>query len=158
MDFRMSEIKKIAYVPVDIVYAEEMDRFSFDKMMGLEIGENGRVNASGFVVTPNIGTGAFWVSTEDFEKLYRKFRDDKLARTIPFMYSDDYSERLRAEYSQLKIRTERLKELIEKWDYEVMIKPACPRSAFDIQLRAMQDYLDILKVRAETDHVNIDFV
>ena len=39
-----------------------------------------------------------------------------LKKTIGMMCSDDYRERFKAEYFQVDIRYQKLKEMVEKWD------------------------------------------
>ena len=62
----------------------------------------------------------------------------KLNETIELMNSEDYKERFKGEYAQL-----------EKWDNETLaFKPTCPRSTYNIQIKAMVDYIAILEARA----------
>ena len=79
-----------------------------------------------------------------------------LAETIELMLNTDYKERFKAEYYQLKIRYEKLKTMVEKWDAgELDFKPTCPRSIYDTQLSAMELYLETLKSRAELEDVEL---
>lgn len=76
--------------------------------------------------------------------------------TVDMMLSDNYKERFKAEYYQLKIRYNKLSEMIEKWDAEKLnFKPTCPRSTYNFQLDAMREYLDILKTRGKMEGIEL---
>lgn len=79
-----------------------------------------------------------------------------LKDTIDLMISDDYKERFLAEYEQLKIRYDGLYNMLNKWDKgELNFKPTCPRSIYDIQLNAMENYLVILEARAVIEGIEL---
>lgn len=78
----------------------------------------------------------------------------ELINTIEMMKSEDYKERFKAEYWQLNIRYEKLKNMLEKWDKgELNFMPTCPRSIYDQQIKAMGEYLVCLRVRAAMENV-----
>lgn len=80
----------------------------------------------------------------------------ELQETATMMCSADYKERFRAEYYQLETRTEKLKAMVEKWDKgELSFNPTCPRSTYDLQLRAMADYKAVLEMRAKIEGVEL---
>lgn len=73
----------------------------------------------------------------------------ELKDTVGIMVSEDYKERFKAEYYQIKIRYEKLKYMLERWDNELLnFVPTCPRSTYDMQIRAMSDYIAVLEARA----------
>ena len=77
-----------------------------------------------------------------------------LKDTIDLMTSEDYKERFLAEYQQLKIRYDGLCNMIDKWDKgELNFTPTCPRSTYDLQISAMEDYLAVLEARAVMEGV-----
>lgn len=76
-----------------------------------------------------------------------------LEQTIPLMTSDDYRERFRAEYFQLKIRIERLRERINGSQVGL---PIVPLKLLRPQLTFMICYLDALKVRAEAERISLE--
>lgn len=79
-----------------------------------------------------------------------------LKDTVDMMISSDYKERFKAEYYQLVIRYGGLKNMIKKWDNGTLLfTPTCPRNIYDMQLKAMEDYLNVLKVRATMEDVEI---
>lgn len=77
-----------------------------------------------------------------------------LKDTADMMLSSDYKERFKAEYHQVMIRYNKLKAMIKKWDNGTIdFKPTCPRSTYDLQLKAMKEYIDILEARAVMENV-----
>ena len=80
----------------------------------------------------------------------------KLAETNQMMVSSDYRERFRAEYYQLSIRYTSLKSMLSRWDdNKLNFTPTCPRSIYDLQLKAMKDYLAVLEARAAIEHIDL---
>ena len=76
-------------------------------------------------------------------------RPMELKDTVKMMSSEDYKELFKAEYCQVKIRYEKLKYMLERWDNELLnFVPTCPRSTYDMQIRAMSDYIAVLEARA----------
>ena len=72
-----------------------------------------------------------------------------LKDTVELMNSSDYKERFIAEYQQLVIRYKGLRNMLDKWDRgELEFKPTCPRSTYNMQIKAMTDYIAILEARA----------
>ena len=81
----------------------------------------------------------------------------ELEDTIELMQSEDYKERLKAEYYQLKIRLEKLKAMLDKWDKgELDLTPKTPRFIFDSQAAAMEQYFHALTARAAMEHIIIE--
>lgn len=73
-------------------------------------------------------------------------RPMELADTAEMMMSEDYKERFRAEYGQVAIRHQKLKAMLEKWDKgELNFTPTCPRSTYDLQIKAMATISQFLK-------------
>lgn len=72
-----------------------------------------------------------------------------LKDTVELMNSTDYKERFIAEYEQLVIRYKGLINMLYKWDsHELDFKPTCPRSTYNLQTKAMEDYMAVLEARA----------
>lgn len=81
----------------------------------------------------------------------------ELKDTIMLMKSEDYKDRFKAEYHQLRIRFEKLDAMLEKWDRgKLEFKPTCPRSTYSIQLRAMEEYMAVLEARAVMEGVDLE--
>lgn len=65
------------------------------------------------------------------------------------MLSGDYKDRMKGEYYHLQNRKENLEAVLKLWDSgKLPFTPDCPRSIYDLQLRAMKDYMAILEARA----------
>ena len=80
----------------------------------------------------------------------------KLIHTVPLMNSEDYKNRFKAEYYQVFIRFVKLNSMIEKWDKEELdFEPTCPRSTYDMQLKAMKDYIAVLEARAIMENIDL---
>lgn len=92
----------------------------------------------------------------------------ELKDTIEMMQSADYKERFKAEYHQTKIRYEKLKkfnaaiEAVEKtrflcgYGYSLKEpKHDCPPDMLREQQHIMGEYLHLLEVRAEIEHIDI---
>lgn len=78
----------------------------------------------------------------------------KLADTVEMMNSADYKERFKAEYAQLVIRYNGLRNMLEKWDNGTLeFEPTCPRSTYNMQIKAMTDYIAVLEARAVMENV-----
>ena len=79
---------------------------------------------------------------------------NKLSQTADMMTSSDYKERFKAEYAQVVIRYKKLKNMLDKWDKnELTFTPTCPRSLYNMQVKAMADYIAVLETRALLEHI-----
>lgn len=77
-----------------------------------------------------------------------------LNETVDGMCGTDYKERFVAEYNQLVIRYRGLKNMLDKWDRnELDFTPTCPRSTYNLQIKAMTDYIDVLEARAAMENI-----
>ena len=83
----------------------------------------------------------------------------KLSETVEMMNSADYKDRFKAEYNQLAIRYKGLKTMLDKWDNGTLqFEPTCPRSTYNMQIKAMADYLAVLEARAVMENIVLDVV
>lgn len=81
---------------------------------------------------------------------------NELKETVDLMLSDDYKERFLAEFMQLKIRYEKLRAMLNKWDEGTLeFEPTCPREMYDRQIEGMEMYLDVLADRAALERVEL---
>lgn len=82
-----------------------------------------------------------------------------LKDTVEMMCSADYKERFKAEYAQLVIRYYGLRNMLEKWDNGTLdFEPTCPRSTYNLQIKAMTDYIAVLEARAVMENVGLEDV
>lgn len=80
----------------------------------------------------------------------------ELKDTVKGMNSGDYKERFKAEYQQNVIRYKKLAVMLEKWDKgKLSFEPVCPRSIYNIQTKAMTDYISILEARAVMEGIDL---
>lgn len=80
----------------------------------------------------------------------------KLNETVDMMNSADYKERFEAEYTQLVIRYHGLYEMLVKWERGTLnFEPTCPRSTYNMQLKAMKDYITVLEARAVMEGIDL---
>ena len=81
----------------------------------------------------------------------------EIKETIPMITSEDYKERFKGEYFQLKIRIEKLADMLEK--YKAGTLNFTPSTSYEVlfeQLVYMKNYLQVLKQRAEIENINIE--
>ena len=80
----------------------------------------------------------------------------KLSETFDMMNSNNYKERFKAEYYQIRIRIISLKNMLDKWDNgELSFVPTCPRSIYTDQLSIMVRYMSILQCRALMEGIDL---
>lgn len=80
----------------------------------------------------------------------------ELKDTIQLMQSEDYQERFKAEYYQIKIRYDKLKAMLKKWDKgELTFTPISTRVVYELQKKAMLDYLSTLETRASMEKIEL---
>ncbi len=80
----------------------------------------------------------------------------ELKDTARMMDSEDYKERFKAEYYQNVIRYQKLTAMLEKWDRGGLdFEPACPRSTYNVQVKAMTDYIAVLEARAVMEGIEL---
>lgn len=79
-----------------------------------------------------------------------------LKDTVSLMLSEDYRERFIAEYRQVKIRRDKLRMMVDRWDAGLLeFTPTCSRDIYGFQLYVMDGYIDILRRRAEIEGIEL---
>ena len=80
----------------------------------------------------------------------------ELIDTVDLMTSDDYKDRFMAEYYQVKIRYQKLKSILDKYEEGTLdFEPCCSISLLMIQREIMEDYLNVLQDRAITENISV---
>nr|DAI72389.1 MAG TPA: hypothetical protein [Caudoviricetes sp.] len=144
------------YVGTKIIEAKEMNLGDYNNYRGWKIPENENPKKEGYLVKYPDGYES-WSLKEIFEDAYRKYDESKLPATSVLMQSNDYKERFKAEYKQLDIRYKGLEAMLKKWDAgELNFTPTCPRNIYNIQIRAMEEYLTVLETRAIMEKIDLD--
>lgn len=78
----------------------------------------------------------------------------ELKETVERMLSDDYKERMIAEWQQLEIRIEKLKQFLFNYDHgQLSEDPPSERYVYENQLNAMMTYLDYLTQRIKDEKI-----
>ena len=81
-------------------------------------------------------------------------RPEKLKELTELVCSSNYKERFLGEYWSLKLRAEKLAEIIKRWEEEALtFAPICSKDILKEQLSAMQNYLIILEKRAKIENI-----
>ena len=82
-----------------------------------------------------------------------------LSETIELMESQNYDDRLKAEYCQLKIRMNGLHAMLCKYkNGELSFTPKCSYDILKAQYRAMDLYLQYLVDRAEIEKIDLPII
>lgn len=82
---------------------------------------------------------------------------NELKETVELMLSNDYKERFKAEYYQLKIRIDKLDNMLSKMENdELNFIPTCSYELLQNQLKAMLRYQASLKERAEVEKIDLE--
>ena len=132
-----------------------MNRGDYNKYRGWQIPADENPEDAGYLVKHN-DDYVSWSPAYAFEEAYREYDENKLPATAVGMMSEDYKECFKAEYKQLAIRIEGLKGMLKKWDEGTLnFEPTCPRSAYDLQLEGMADYMAVLEARAVIENVDL---
>jgi len=78
----------------------------------------------------------------------------ELKDTIELMQSADYKDRFKAEYQQLKIRTDKLEKFVDNYD-NLDFTPDCTKHILKKQYDIMTSYLNILEERASIEKIEL---
>ena len=78
----------------------------------------------------------------------------ELKDTVELMLSDDFKERFKAEYYQLKIRRDKLQVMLENY-HSLDFEPNTDFRTLWVQLTATNSYLEQLLKRAELEEISL---
>lgn len=80
----------------------------------------------------------------------------ELKDTIEMMNSPDYKERFKAEYLQLKLRADKLHDMLLKYfDGKLDFTPKCSKELLATQYQLMAAYQSILLERARIEGIDL---
>mgnify|MGYP000027727313 FL=1 len=80
----------------------------------------------------------------------------ELKDTVQMMESVDYKERFKAEYLQLKIRINGLRNMLKKYKAGTLpFTPSCSYDLLNSQLKAMELYVTYLEERVEIEGIDL---
>lgn len=82
----------------------------------------------------------------------------ELKDTIQQMLSEDYKDRFKAEYYQVKIRYDELVDMLDRRDKgQLSFPPICPRELLWRQVTVMEDYMDLLIERSIAEGIDLSY-
>lgn len=143
------------YIGCKRVKAKLMTRGEFCEITNKMFAPLDNPNDEGYMVEYSDGCVS-WSPKDVFKDAYREETSYPLVSTAILMNSKDYKERFIAEYKQLIIRYKALKAMLEKWDNNKLeFAPTCPRSTYNMQIKAMTDYIAVLEARAVMENINL---
>lgn len=80
----------------------------------------------------------------------------ELKETIEMMNSEDYKERFKAEFYQVRTRREKLIDMLDKWNKgELGFEPKCTFEMLCTQRDIMSAYCSILRERAKIEGIQL---
>ena len=80
----------------------------------------------------------------------------QLVDTVELMLSNDYKDRFKGEYFQVKERYERLRKMVVRYQAGTLsFEPKCDLELLKSQLSAMRVYLYVLEVRAQIEGIEL---
>lgn len=89
-------------------------------------------------------------------KEWEIINDMKLENTVELMTSNDYKDRFLAEYYQVKIRYEKLLNIIKRYENKTLeFELSCDINLLRKQAFVMECYMEILKERANVECVEL---
>ena len=143
------------YIGCKKIEAKPMTRGEYNKFRGWTIPKDENPADEGYLVKYS-DDYISWSPKDAFEEAYSEIGVKPLFDTSLLMKSKDYKERFIAEYQQLVIRYKALKSMLEKWDKdELSFAPTCPRSTYNIQIKAMTEYIAVLEARAVMEDIDL---
>ena len=85
-----------------------------------------------------------------------KIQATEIREIAHLLISDDYKQRFVGEYWELRIRLEKLNDMIRKHDLGVLgFQPDCPIPKLREQANIMWDYLNVLEDRAIYEKIDL---
>lgn len=146
------------FIGIKKIEAEPMTRGDYNDFRGWTIPKDENPADEGYKVKYS-DNYVSWSPKKAFEEAYSKIGNKPLVDTALLMKSDDYKERFIAEYQQLVIRYYGLKKMLDNWDKnELAFTPTCPRSTYNMQIKAMTDYIAVLEARAVMEGIDLQEV
>lgn len=80
----------------------------------------------------------------------------ELTQTVDLMSSTNFKERFKAEYLQTKIRSQKLRAILDSMkDGTIKFNPKCDYDLLHEQLVYMQSYLGVLERRATIEGISL---
>lgn len=143
------------YIGIKRIKAKPMTRGEYNDFRGWKLPKDENPSDEGYMVKYS-DDYVSWSPKKAFEEAYSKMGEKPLIDTAILMKSDDYKERFIAEYKQLVIRYKGLKKMLDRWDKDdLAFIPTCSRSTYNMQIKAMTDYIAVLEARAIIEGITL---
>jgi len=143
------------YLGIKILKAKPMTIGVYNDYRGWTIPPDENPDTQGFLVE-HIDGSVSWRAEKMFNEAYTELGTNQLIETVIGMKSDDFKERFKAEYTQLKIRCNGLTTMVTKFkNNELPFKPKCSLELLEDQLVTMCKYLELLEERAFIEEIEL---
>ena len=109
------DVQMKQYIGIKVVAARPMTRGDYNIFRGWQIPADEDPADEGYVMK-YVNGHVQWLPKDMFESDYKEYDESTLPATAIGMVSSDYKECFQAEYKQLRIRYEKLKRMLKKWD------------------------------------------
>ena len=143
------------YIGTKRIEAEPMTRGDYNKYRGWTIPADENPEDEGYIVKYS-NDYISWSPKQAFEEAYSEICENPLYDTALLMKSNDFKDRFRAEYYQLKIRANGLKTMLKKYKNNTLpFKPNCTYELLFTQLVYMENYIIVLEERAKVEDIEL---
>jgi len=143
------------YIGTKRIEAEPMTRGDYNKYRGWTIPADENPEYEGYIVKYS-NDYISWSPKQAFEEAYSEIGENPLYDTALLMKSNDFKDRFRAEYYQLKIRANGLKTILKKYKNNTLpFKPNCTYELLFTQLVYMENYIIVLEERAKVEDIEL---
>lgn len=149
-----TNVPMVRYIGTKMIEACPMTRGEYNVFKNYTMPENENSADEGYLVKYS-DDYISWSPKKQFEEAYVEVGKDILTDTT-YLMKGDYKQRFRAEYFQVVARFQKLVDVLSKWDKnELDFEPTCPRSTYNMQVRAMSDYIAVLEARAMIEGIQL---
>ena len=143
------------YIGTKRIEAEPMTRGDYNKYRGWTIPADENPEDEGYIVKYS-NDYISWSPKQALEEAYSEIGENPLYDTALLMKSNDFKDRFRAEYYQLKIRANGLKTMLKKYKNNTLpFKPNCTYELLFTQLVYMENYIIVLEERAKVEDIEL---
>lgn len=141
------------YIGIKKVEAEPMNRGDYNKYRGWTIPADENPADDGYLVKYPDGYES-WSPKSAFNEAYSEVGVNPLVDTSLLVKSSDFKDRFKAEYYQTKIRYDKLRQMIVKYEAGTLnFEPKCNIELLKAQAKSMDNYLYTLETRAQIEGI-----
>lgn len=141
------------YIGIKKIEAEPMNRGDYNKYRGWTIPADENPADDGYLVKYPDGYES-WSPKSAFDEAYSEVGVNPLVDTSLLVKSSDFKDRFKAEYYQTKIRYDKLRQIIVKYEAGTLnFEPKCDLELLKAQAKSMDNYLYALETRAQIEGI-----